>query len=132
MAGDPESIWSVESMYDAAALVGDALREMQRRDGPFLQQLSIEASANLLVGGQIGNEKLFVQDLGFFRNRGRRLVDDDFKHFSIIAGAKPTKRTRKAISKIAKTPVPNLKKSFDFFYGCCIPGTAQSPTNPKF
>jgi putative proteasome-type protease len=53
---DPESIWSVESMYDAAALVGDALREMQRRDGPFLQQHSIEASANLLVGGQIGTE----------------------------------------------------------------------------
>src|SRR5688572_12849913 len=56
MGEGEESIWSVESMYDAAALVGDALREMQRRDGPFLQQSSIEASANLLVGGQIGNE----------------------------------------------------------------------------
>src|SRR6187402_1337777 len=35
---EDESIWNVQSMYDAAALVGDALREMQRRDGPFLQQ----------------------------------------------------------------------------------------------
>ena len=31
-----ETIWNVESLYDAAALVGDALREMARRDGPFL------------------------------------------------------------------------------------------------
>src|SRR5687768_11120067 len=56
MGEDEESIWKVQSMYDAAALVGDALREMQRRDGPFLQQSAIEASANLLVGGQIGDE----------------------------------------------------------------------------
>ncbi len=53
---DAESIWKVESMYDAAALVGDALREMGRRDGPFLTQANIEAHSNLLVGGQIKGE----------------------------------------------------------------------------
>src|SRR5436853_7899242 len=37
-----ETIWKVDSMYDAAALVGDALREMGRRDGPFLSQASID------------------------------------------------------------------------------------------
>jgi putative proteasome-type protease len=51
-----ETIWTVSSMYDAAALVGDALREMHRRDGPFLSQSSIEANSNLLVGGQIKGE----------------------------------------------------------------------------
>jgi putative proteasome-type protease len=51
-----ETIWNVASMYDAAALVGDALREMHRRDGPFLAQSSIEAGSNLLVGGQIKGE----------------------------------------------------------------------------
>ncbi|MGE5615905.1 MAG: peptidase [Bacillota bacterium] len=51
-----ESIWNVESMYDAALLVGDALREMHRRDAPFLTQSNIESSANLLVGGQIKDE----------------------------------------------------------------------------
>ncbi|HWH39186.1 MAG TPA: peptidase, partial [Usitatibacter sp.] len=51
-----QTIWNAESMYDAAVLVGDALREMGRRDGPFLSQSSIEASANLLVGGQIRGE----------------------------------------------------------------------------
>jgi len=51
-----ETIWNVESMYDAAALVGDALREMGRRDGPFLTQANIEAHSNMLVGGQIKGE----------------------------------------------------------------------------
>src|SRR5258707_1106996 len=56
-AGDTEeSIWTVKSMYDAAALVGDALREMQRRDAPFLSQSNIEPNSNLLVGGQIAGE----------------------------------------------------------------------------
>ena len=54
LAEDEPSIWNSESMYDAAVLVGDALREMHRRDAPFLSQSNIEASANLLVGGQIG------------------------------------------------------------------------------
>ncbi|HUP96623.1 MAG TPA: proteasome-type protease [Usitatibacter sp.] len=51
-----ETIWNAPSMYDAAALVGDSLREMARRDGPFLSQSSIEAHSNLLVGGQIKGE----------------------------------------------------------------------------
>lgn len=52
------TIWSVDSMYDAAALVGDALREMQRKDGPYLMQSNIDANANLIVGGQIRGEAM--------------------------------------------------------------------------
>ena len=52
------TIWNVDSMYDAAALVGDALREMQRKDGPYLMQGNIDASANLIVGGQIRGEAM--------------------------------------------------------------------------
>jgi putative proteasome-type protease len=51
-----DSIWTVESMYDAAVLVGDALREMQRRDAPYLAQSHIEAGSSILVGGQIQGE----------------------------------------------------------------------------
>jgi putative proteasome-type protease len=53
---DTETIWNVDSMYDAAVLVGDALREMHRRDAPFLTQSNIESNSNLLVGGQIKGE----------------------------------------------------------------------------
>ena len=52
------TIWSVDSLYDAASLVGDALREMQRRDGPYLLQNNIDASANLIVGGQVKGEAM--------------------------------------------------------------------------
>jgi putative proteasome-type protease len=53
--GEP-TIWTVGSMYDAAGLVGEALREMQKRDQPFLEQAHIDAGASLLVGGQIQGE----------------------------------------------------------------------------
>ena len=53
---DEHTIWNVQSMYDAAELVGNALREIGRRDAPFLSQSNIEASANLIVGGQINGE----------------------------------------------------------------------------
>jgi len=53
---DRQTIWNVDSMYDAAMLVGEALREMHRRDAPFLTQSNIESHSNLLVGGQIKNE----------------------------------------------------------------------------
>lgn len=44
-------------MYEVASLVGDALREVQRRDGPYLSQGNVEYSASLLVGGQIRGEE---------------------------------------------------------------------------
>jgi putative proteasome-type protease len=50
------TIWNTDSLFDVACLVGEALREVQRRDGPFLSQGSIEASASLILGGQIRGE----------------------------------------------------------------------------
>ncbi len=50
------TIWNAQSMFDVAALAGDALREMQKRDGQVLMQSGIESSANLIVGGQISGE----------------------------------------------------------------------------
>ncbi|MEO8101462.1 MAG: peptidase [Betaproteobacteria bacterium] len=50
------TIWNAESMFDIATLAGDALREMQKRDGQMLMQSGIEATANLLIGGQLKGE----------------------------------------------------------------------------
>ena len=50
------NLWNVPSLYDAAELVGGAVREMGRRDGPLLAQSDIEASINMLVGGQVKGE----------------------------------------------------------------------------
>ncbi len=54
---DGETIWTAQSMYEVATMVGDALREMQRRDGPYLLQGNIDFNATLLLGGQIAGER---------------------------------------------------------------------------
>jgi|SRR5690349_870471 len=54
---DKPNIWQAKSLYDVAALVGDALREVQRRDGAHLAQDNIDANASLILGGQIKGEE---------------------------------------------------------------------------
>ncbi|MEO8676438.1 MAG: proteasome-type protease [Casimicrobiaceae bacterium] len=51
-----EHLWNAASMFEVARLLGDALREVKTRDGPYLQQNNIDSSANFLVGGQIKGE----------------------------------------------------------------------------
>ncbi len=60
--GTEPNLMSVYSMYDVAELVGSALREVRHRDGPFLMENNVDASANFIVGGQIAGEhqRLFL------------------------------------------------------------------------
>jgi putative proteasome-type protease len=51
-----KTIANASSMFEVADLVGNALREVRRRDGPYLQQNNIDASASFIVGGQIRGE----------------------------------------------------------------------------
>ena len=56
-AGDnAQQLWNATSMFDVARLVGDALREVKTRDGPYLLQNNIESHANFIVGGQVRGE----------------------------------------------------------------------------
>jgi putative proteasome-type protease len=50
------NLWNATSMFDVARLLGDALREVKSRDGPYLMQNNIDSSANFLVGGQVRGE----------------------------------------------------------------------------
>jgi putative proteasome-type protease len=50
------TIWNTTRMYDVAQRIGDALRSVQNRDGPYLSQHSIDYGASILVGGQIAGE----------------------------------------------------------------------------
>src|SRR5574337_746609 len=52
-----QNIWNTSSMYDIAYLVGETLREVQKRDGPYLLQHNIDASAGFILGGQICGER---------------------------------------------------------------------------
>jgi len=56
-SGDHElNLWNATSMFDVARLLGDVLREVKTRDGPYLLQNNIDMSANFLVGGQVRGE----------------------------------------------------------------------------
>jgi putative proteasome-type protease len=52
------SIWTAETLFDVACLVGDALREVGARDGAHLSKEGIDASASLILGGQIKGEEM--------------------------------------------------------------------------
>ena len=53
---EPPHLWSVTSMFDAANLVADAMRDIERRDGPFLQGGGLKFNASFILGGQIDGE----------------------------------------------------------------------------
>ena len=56
-AGDKAlNMLNAQSMFDVARLLGDAMREVNERDGEYLMQNNIDSSANFLVGGQIRGE----------------------------------------------------------------------------
>jgi putative proteasome-type protease len=57
-AGEEPSpnLLNVTSMYRAARIVGDAVREVRRADGPALEASKTGFAASFILGGQIGSE----------------------------------------------------------------------------
>ena len=55
---DPEqaNLFNVTSMFRAARLVGDAIREVRQTDGPALEASKAGFAASFILGGQIGAE----------------------------------------------------------------------------
>ena len=50
------NLWSAATMFDVATLVGDAMREIDDRDGPHLARNEVTFNASFLLGGQIRGE----------------------------------------------------------------------------
>jgi putative proteasome-type protease len=58
-AADPvPNLWSADTMFDVARLVADAMRDIERRDGEYLQENEVGFNASFILGGQIGGEPL--------------------------------------------------------------------------
>lgn len=55
---EQRNIWNVESMFDVAQLLGEALRAVREHDGAFLAKNNVDAGANFIVGGQIRDEAM--------------------------------------------------------------------------
>ncbi len=57
-ADDPVNVWTVGSMFDVANLVADAMRDIEKRDGPHLESSGLKFNASFILGGQIGTEEM--------------------------------------------------------------------------
>jgi len=50
------NLWTARTMFDVAVLVSDAVRDIERRDAPFLESGPIAFNASFIVGGQVKGE----------------------------------------------------------------------------
>ena len=55
---EPISIWNATSMFDAARVLGSAVRRVYQQDGPSLKQSGIDFNASMIFGGQIKGEAM--------------------------------------------------------------------------
>ena len=54
--GDGVGIYNAQSMFEVATMVGDAMREIRKRDAPYLRDSGVDATGTFIVGGQIAGE----------------------------------------------------------------------------
>jgi putative proteasome-type protease len=54
----PITIWNATSMFDAARVLGSAMRRVYDQDGASLQKAGLDFNASMIFGGQIGNEAM--------------------------------------------------------------------------
>src|ERR1022692_2234753 len=52
------NLWSAKTMFEVAMLVADAMRDIERRDGEYLQENEVGFNASFIVGGQIDGEPI--------------------------------------------------------------------------
>jgi putative proteasome-type protease len=50
------TIWNAKSMFDAARVLGSAIRRVQERDGAALKSAGVDFNVSLIFGGQIQGE----------------------------------------------------------------------------
>ena len=56
--GEPVTIWNATSMFDAARVLGAAVRRVYEADGPSLKQNGMDFVASFIFGGQIAGEAM--------------------------------------------------------------------------
>lgn len=57
-AGESLTIWNAKSMFDAARVLGSAVRRVYDRDAESLKKSGSEFNVSLIFGGQIGKESM--------------------------------------------------------------------------
>jgi putative proteasome-type protease len=56
-AANGKSVWTATSMYEAAQIVGEAIRTVYERDAKALREFGIDFNVSIIFGGQIQGER---------------------------------------------------------------------------
>lgn len=56
-AANGKSVWSATSMYEAAQIVGEAIRTVYARDAKSLREFGVDFNVSIIFGGQIKGER---------------------------------------------------------------------------
>jgi putative proteasome-type protease len=56
--GESTTIWNATSMFDAARVLGSAVRRVYDQDGPALRQAGLDFNTSMIFGGQIAGEAM--------------------------------------------------------------------------
>jgi putative proteasome-type protease len=56
--GAGPTIWTAKTMFDVARVVADAMRDIERRDQPYLARSDLAFNASFILGGQIRGEPM--------------------------------------------------------------------------
>ncbi|HTT06327.1 MAG TPA: hypothetical protein VMF64_13680 [Steroidobacteraceae bacterium] len=51
------TLWNARTMFDVAAVVGNAVRALERRDKAYVEQDGVAFNASFIIGGQIAGER---------------------------------------------------------------------------
>ncbi|WER44773.1 peptidase [Cupriavidus sp. WKF15] len=55
---EKRSLWTARDMFEAASIVGDAVRQVHKRDAHAMRDAGIEFNVSLIFGGQIRGERM--------------------------------------------------------------------------
>jgi putative proteasome-type protease len=87
--GRPCDLMQANSMFEAAGMVGAAIREVARRDGEGLKQQGVEPNLSMLLGGQIGTRPHELYLLYYAGNFIKATEDTPFLQIGEIKYGKP-------------------------------------------
>ena len=58
VAPDAPNVWNAKTMFEAVRILGEAIREVHRRDAESLNEFKIDFNASFIFGGQIRGEAM--------------------------------------------------------------------------
>src|SRR5213075_236133 len=138
------NLWSARTMFDVAMLVADAMRDIERRDGEYLQQNEVGFNASFILGGQISGEPIrlfriyaegnFIEagiDTPFFQTGetkyGKPIIDRVITRFTPLADA-----TKCVLVSFDSTMRSNLSVGMPIDLICYEPDTLQIQRRRRF